>query len=98
MLVRLVPTPPSLPGSVKDVPRPRRHAPGFLGLWPRLRWPQTERGICLWQDGAVMLVESWEDAPEADDYIAGGHEWRGDDSSWQAQVLTAAGFTLEEVR
>ncbi|MGV0949363.1 MAG: hypothetical protein ACOYB3_01735 [Azonexus sp.] len=46
----------------------------------------------------MEAVTSWDDFDlyhDADDRIAGGYEWVGDDQSWQAQVLAAAGYTLE---
>jgi hypothetical protein len=104
MLMRLVNVQPDLPGSFTGIPRGshRRPAtrPRWPGLWPRLKWPQVERGILLWQDGRVMVVESWDDYAlyhDADDQIAGGYVFETEDTSWQYTVLTGAGFTFEPV-
>jgi hypothetical protein len=96
MLVRLIVTEPDKPGSMDDHVRPARRGP-FPGLWAYYMPPTTMRGILLWQDGRAVVVDSWENYAlywDADDRIAGGAEWVGEDTSWQAQVLTANGFTL----
>jgi len=102
MLMRLVNVEPDKPGSFIDVPRPGHRrgvtTPRWPGLWPRLRYPRTARGILLWQDGRVQVVESWDDYTlfnDADDQVAGGYEFTTEDTSWQFTVLTAAGFTFE---
>lgn len=102
--MRLVPVEPDAPGSFVGVSRPwHRRAvtsPRWPGLWPRLRYPRVQRGILLWQDGRVQVVESWDDHDlfySADDQILGGYVFVTDDSSWQYAVLTAAGYTFEPV-
>lgn len=103
MLVRLVPQQPSLPGSFRDLPRgEHRHRVRTIwpGLWPRMKWPETQRGIYLWQDGRVLVVESHDDFAlfhDADAVIAGGYQWQGEDTDWIAQVLASNGFLLEPV-
>lgn len=104
MRVRLLNVQPDRPGSFVGLARPRHRRaitrPWWPGLWPRLKWPQIERGILLWQDGRVVVVESWDDYAlyqDADDQIAGGHVFETDDTSWQHAVLTAAGYTFEPV-
>lgn len=85
-------------GNFHDLPRPRRHREGthWVGLWPRLVHPATQKGLLLWQDGTVKEVTDWpgQIGDAADDYIAGGTVWIGMDNSWQAEVLAAAGYTL----
>lgn len=102
--VRLVNVEPDKPGSFVGIARPRHRRaetrPRWPGLWPRLRYPTVERGILLWQDGRVQVVESWDDFysfQDSDDQIAGGHVFETDDTSWQYAVLAAAGFTFEPV-
>lgn len=69
---------------------------------PRIRPfipPLTQVALWLYQDGTVLvkdrLPDEWEDQP--DDVVGGGHDWRGDEASWQAQVLSDAGYTLEPI-
>jgi len=98
--VCLVPVEPDRPGSFQGLPRPshqfRRHGP-WIGLWPRLRHPRTQRGLLVWRDGRVIPVEDWGDLEtwqDADAHLLGGYRWSGEDTGWIAQVLTAAGYTL----
>lgn len=100
--VRLVNVEPSKPGSFIGVARPWHNRattiPRWPGLWPRMAVPRVERGILLWQDGRVEVVESWDDYDlyqSADDRIAGGYIFETDDTSWQYAVLTAAGFAFQ---
>jgi hypothetical protein len=99
--VRLVPVEPDLPGSFQGMPRarhPRRRNMPWIGLWPRLRFPTTQRGLLLWQDGRVLQMEEWGDLvtwEDADAHILGGYRWEGEDTDWIAQVLVANGYTLE---
>jgi hypothetical protein len=101
MLVRLVPKQPDKPGSFRDVPRGEhrnRVRTQWPGLWPRLKWPETQRAIYLWRDGRFLLVESYDDYDlyhDADAVIAGGYQWIGEDTDWIASVLVANGFTVD---
>lgn len=103
MRVRLVPQEPDRPGSFQGVPRaehPRRRRGPWIGLWPRLRFPTTQRGLLVWQDGRVVQVEDWGDLAtweDADAHLLGGYRWEGEDTDWIAQVLVANGYTLEAV-
>lgn len=104
MLVRLVPSEdPARPGSFQGVPRarhPRRRSGPWIGLWPRLRFPTTQRGLLVWKDGTVIAVEDWGDLPtweSVDLHILGGYQYVADDSHWSVPVLTAAGYAFEPV-
>jgi hypothetical protein len=83
--VRLV-----LEAGIDDHLRPRHP------LWQQVIPPLSQVALWLWQDGTVLmkdhLPEEWEDQP--DDVVGGGHDWRGQDTDWQATVLTNAGYTL----
>lgn len=63
-------------------------------LWRKYQFPVTPAAVLLWQDGGTKLVDSLYDNDylTCDDVVKGGWYTRSD--SWQAQVLTAAGFTL----
>lgn len=81
-----------------DHVRPTRRN-GQTAFAARLQQPKTQLGLLLYMDGRVVRTENWF-TPEyltADDRVAGGHVFTCDSSSWQAAVLLAAGFTLEEV-
>lgn len=72
--------------------------PPFSKLWSRFLYPQTPVGLLLWKDGTVTQVSSFYDNGflTCDDAILGGHKWATPDTSWQAQVLADAGYTLIE--
>lgn len=97
-LVRLVNT---SVGNFHDVARPPGHpsvAGGrWVGLWPRLVMPATQKALLLWEDGTVKEIAGWSSVAEmesADELIAGGTKWVGLNTSWQAAALAAAGYTL----
>jgi hypothetical protein len=72
----------------------------WIGLWPRLYHPRTQRGLLVWQDGRVVPVEDWGDLAtweDADAHLLGGYQWEGEDTDWIVGVLTAAGFSFEPV-
>lgn len=77
--------------------RRRRRGSRWIGVYGFVQPIRTEAGLLLWKDGRVAIVRQWPDYTDADDQIAGGHEWRGMENSWQAQVLRDNGFTLEPV-
>jgi hypothetical protein len=59
--------------------------------------PRTQYGLLLWRNGDIAVVPDWGNLAayeSADDHIAGGCEWVGEDTSWQAISLAANGFTL----
>lgn len=66
-------------------------------LWLAVVPPLSQVALWLWQDGTVLvkdrLPEEWEDQP--DDVVGAGHDWTGQDTDWQATVLTNAGYTLD---
>ena len=101
MLMRMLVVEPDLPGSMDDHDRPfRRTMKGqrFPGLWAHYRPPTTMRGILLWQDGRVQVVDNWDSLAsyeDADDRLAGGSEVVLDDTSWQYTVLSSHGFIFE---
>lgn len=92
MLVRLE---PNSVQAFDDHPRPRR--PQWSPLWRYFMPVPTQGVLFLYEDpervvvSDTMFTEAYFDA---DDQIAGGTEWVGDDASWQAVALTNAGFTL----
>lgn len=97
MLVRLKNTDV---GNFYDVPRPLPPSgTRWVGLWPRLVLPATQKALLLWEDGRVEEVTSLQGDiyALADDVIAGGTIWEGLNTSWQAQALAAAGYTLVPV-
>ena len=88
MQVRLV-----LDDGIDDHRRPQ------MALWPFVMPPLSQVALWLWEDGTVLvkdrLPEEWDDQP--DDVVGAGHDWQGDDASWQAQVLADAGYDLVPV-
>lgn len=74
----------------------RPKPPAYSRLWSRFLYPLTPIGIFLWQSGDVRITDSWYSDMflSADDRILGGHRWYALSSSWQAQVLTDAGYPL----
>ncbi|MGE0229319.1 MAG: hypothetical protein AB7U23_12530 [Dehalococcoidia bacterium] len=87
-------------GNFIDVPRPLPPSGSrWIGLWPRLVLPATQKALLLFEDGRVQEVTSLQgDIYDlADDVIAGGTVWEGLSTSWQAQALAAAGYTLVPV-
>lgn len=95
MLVRLN---PNTVGWTDDHPRPRR--PQYSGLWKYLMPRPTQLVLFLYETpeaviaGDTMFTEAYF---TADDIIAGGSEWVGEDTSWQAVALTNAGYALDPV-
>lgn len=87
--VRLV-----LPEGLDDHPRPKdRRVNRFVP-------PLTQVALWLWVDGRVERKDRWPDESDTDvpdDVAGGGHDWRGDESSWQVGVLVAAGYDFEPV-
>ena len=78
---------------LRQAERPK--APPYSRLWRRFAYPLTPAAILLWQDGTVKAVSAMTDESlTADDIIMGGHLWYAPRSSWQAQALEAAGYTL----
>jgi len=75
---------------------PRPTHPPYSPLWERFQYPVTPAGLLLFTDGRVKIVDTFYDPDylAADDRILGGHGWHTRDDSWQAQVLTDAGYTL----
>jgi hypothetical protein len=70
----------------------RRHARYVL--------PRVQKGLILYRDGRVIQVRDWRGPnayADADDRIGGGTVWIAQNTSWQAQVLEAAGYTLVQV-
>lgn len=62
--------------------------------------PRTQKGLLIWRDGRVLEVTSWYPRglyDDADDHIAGGAIWVAASTSWQANVLRDAGYTLVPV-
>lgn len=81
------------PIGLAQAERPKH--PPYSRLWRRFAYPLTPAAILLWQTGEVKAVEAMTDESlTADDIIMGGHVWVAPRSSWQAQVLEAAGYTL----
>lgn len=81
------------PRGVDDHPRPPHP------LWRRFRYPESQLALLLYRTGVVIEVSNIEtiEAVQADDVIAGGHEWYGAIDSWQAQVLAYNNYPLEVV-
>ena len=75
-----------------DRPKP----PKYSRLWSRFQYPVTPAGLFLWKTGQVIPTATWHSDMflSADDRILGGHRWYALSSSWQAQVLTDAGYPL----
>ena len=75
-----------------DRPKP----PKYSRLWSRFQYPVTPAGLFLWKTGQVIPTSTWHSDMflSADDRILGGHRWYALSSSWQAQVLTDAGYPL----
>ena len=81
------------PIGLRQAERPK--APPYSRLWRKFAYPLTPAAILLWQTGEVKVVSAMTDESlTADDIIMGGHVWAAPRSSWQAQVLEAAGFEL----
>lgn len=74
----------------------RPEHPPYSKLWGSFLYPLTPLGMFLWKDGTVRITNTWfsDDYLTADDHILGGHIWFTPDDSWQAQVLTDAGYPL----
>ena len=74
-----------------DHPRPQDW------FWRRVRPPVTPVALLLYRDGRVIRVTTLSpDQVVSADYIAGGgYDTLLEPDSWQVQVLTAAGYTLE---
>ena len=78
---------------LRQAERPKH--PPYSRLWRRYAYPLTAAAILLWKTGEVKVVSAMTDESlTADDIILGGHVWAKPRSSWQAQALEAAGFTL----
>lgn len=79
--------------SIDDHPRPPHP------LWRRYRYPDSQLALLLYRTGVVVETADilTEEAINADDVIAGGHEWVGAVDSWQAQVLAFNNYPLEVV-
>jgi len=77
-------------GSVDDHPRPQHR------LWRRFHFPESQKALFLYQDGRVVESDTlWvDDYVQADDWVAGGTQFITEDTSWQYQVLTDAGYTF----
>lgn len=75
-----------------DRPKP----PKYSRLWSRFQYPVAPAGLFLWKTGQVIPTATWHSDMflSADDRILGGHRWYALSSSWQAQVLTDAGYPL----
>lgn len=77
-----------------DLTQRPKHPP-YSPLWRRYMFPLTPAAVLLWQSGAVLVVDSYDDSSlTADDIIYGGTQWFTPGDSWQAEVLEAAGFEL----
>jgi hypothetical protein len=65
-------------------------------LWQRFHFPQTQYGLYLYQDGRVIETDTWftDGYVAADDRAQGGIINIYEDTDWQVQVLTDAGYTL----
>jgi hypothetical protein len=74
----------------------RPESPPHSRLWGRFQYPLTPCGLFLWKDGTVILTDTWysDHFLTADDKILGGYIWFTPHDSWQAEVLTAAGYPL----
>lgn len=85
-------------GTVDDHDRPQP-PPGENMLWRRYAYPETQVGLLLFKDGRVVRVASiigWE-ASGADDVVAAGYVWKGNETDWQYQVLLEAGYSFIEI-
>lgn len=89
------------PGGCPDMPRlPSEHPQGspFIGLHPRIQTAATERAIYLRQSDSAVWTSATLDQDDlslsADTVIAYPAQWRGEDTSWEAVLLVAKGFTL----
>lgn len=81
------------PIGLAQAERPKH--PPYSRLWRKFAYPLTPAAVLLWQTGEVKALGAMTDEwLTADDIIMGGHQWSTPRSSWQAQVLRAAGFTL----
>ena len=101
MLMRLIDQ-ETLPGVMDDHDRPfRRTMKGqrWPGLWAHvLPLGETMKGVLLWQDGRLIIVDYWDDYDlyaSSDDQVCGGYECVLDDSSWQYANMVSHGFTFE---
>lgn len=74
----------------------RPEHPPYNKLWRFYKYNPTPMGLLLWKTGEVKQVMSFYDNGmlTCDDNILGGRVWYAPADSWQAQVLTAAGYTL----
>ena len=66
-------------------------------LWQRFHFPQTQHGLYLYRDGRVIKTDTWFDMnlyETADAMAQGGIVNVYEDTDWQVQVLTDAGYTL----
>jgi hypothetical protein len=65
--------------------------------------PLTQVALWLFNDGRVEAVVVRDRLPDEtdvdvpDDVAGGGHDWYGDESSWQVALLTEAGYNFETV-
>lgn len=73
------------------------HPRGKHPLARRLLFPTTQIALLLYVDGTVIETDQVLElpTPRPDAVVGGGHEWVGEDDSWEATVLDAAGYTLE---
>ena len=83
------------PGRYEDQTKRPQHPP-YSRLWSYYRYPETPVALMLWKSGKVKETFTLYDSDylDCDQVILGGYTFYTTEDSWQAQVLTAAGYDL----